>query len=183
MSKFVKYFLVIIALFISIFILLFSLNISSQSKTLGFSNFKGRKFYVNKEILPDHSLYPLLMVVDRIRLAMADRERRIYLMMAYAQRRLFYAISLIEKEETALALTTLTKSQKYLNQALQEVKLLKEENVHDSACEQLLFFVMEGVDRHQETVKEHLDCFREDDRTVLNSLNEETTLLRDQLGR
>jgi len=41
------------------------------------------------------------MVVDRFRLEMADRERRIYLLVAYAKRRLFYATRLAEKEEMA----------------------------------------------------------------------------------
>jgi len=183
MSKFLKYFLIIVAFFSSIFILFTSFNISSQSQLSNSAYFKSRKFYVQKEILPDHSLYPLLMVVDRFRLAMADSERRIYLLVAYAKRRLFYATRLVEKGEMVLALSTLTKSQKYLNQALQEVTSLKEESVYDPVSEQLVFFVLESVDYYQETIKQYLDDFCEADQVILNNLDNETVLLRSQLNQ
>jgi len=182
MPKFLKYLLIVSATFFSIFILFTSFNISSQSTMLGSSNFKSRKFYVKKEILPDHSLYPVLMAIDRFRLAMADRERRVYLLMAYANRRLFYATRLVDKEELALAITTFTKSQKYLNQALLEAKYLKEENILNSASEQLVFFVLEGANYHQQTLTDYLEYFTEADRAVLNSLSEETIVLKDQLA-
>lgn len=181
MSKFFKYFLLVSALFFSIFILFTSFNISSQAELVDAGNLKSRKFYVNKEILPDHSLYPLLMAVDRLRLSMADRERRIYLLMAYANRRLFYATRLLEKEELTLALTTFTKSQKYLNQALIEVKALKDENGHDPNFQQLMFLVLEGVDYQQEVLDQHLDTFSAIDCNALLTLSEETELLRTQL--
>lgn len=183
MSKFFKYFLLVSALFFSIFILFTSFNISSQAKLADAENLKNRKFYVNKEILPDHSLYPLLMAVDRLRLSMADRERRIYLLMAYANRRLFYATRLLEKEELTLALTTLTKSQKYLNQALIEVKVLKDENGHDPNFQQLIFLVLEGVDYQQEVVAQHLDILSTIDCNALQTLSEETKILKTQLAQ
>jgi len=181
MSKFFKSFLLVLAISISLFILLTSFNVFSQSKMTDTPNFKSRKFYVQKEILPDHSLYPVLMLFDRLRLSMADRERRIYLLVAYAKRRVFYASRLIEKEEAALAFSTFTKAQKYYNQALQEVKTLNDENTHDPAVEQLVFFVLEAIDEHQEVVEENLNYFTDADNRVLKSLHEETTLLRDQL--
>jgi len=141
-------------------------------------NLKSRKFYVKKEILPDHSLYPLLMVFDRLRLSMADRERRLYLLTAYANRRLFYATRLINKGEEALALTTFSKSQKYLNQALLEARLLREENTHNQTYDQLIFFILEEVEHHQEVLEKNLDFFTEKNQSELKSLNEETLLLR-----
>lgn len=181
MLKFSKYFLISAAIVFSIFILFTSFNISSQSKLLSAGNLKSRKFYVKKEILPDHSLYPLLMIVDRLRLSMADRERRLYLLTAYANRRLFYATRLISKGEQALALTTFSKSQKYLNQALLEARLLKEENTHNQIYDQLIFFILEELDHHQEVLEKNLDFFTEKGQSVLKSLNEETLLLRAQL--
>lgn len=141
-------------------------------------NLKSRKFYVKKEILPDHSLYPLLMVFDRLRLSMADRERRLYLLTAYANRRLFYATRLINKGEEALALTTFSKSQKYLNQALLEARLLREENTHNQTYDQLIFFILEEAEHHQEVLEKNLDFFTEKNQSELKSLNEETLLLR-----
>ncbi len=183
MSKFLKYFLIVLALLGSIFILLSSFNISSQSQIADAGNFKNRKFYVQKEILPDHSLYPLLMAIDRFRLEMADRERRIYLSVAYAKRRLFYATRLIEKGEMALALTTLTKSQKYLNQALLEVQALQASNTYDASIEQLVFFVLEAVDDQQAVIADYLDYFYDVDQSVLTNLASETALLKSQLSQ
>jgi hypothetical protein len=178
MFKFFKYLLISVAIILSIFILFTSFNISSQSKMLDTGNLKSRKFYVKKEILPDHSLYPLLMVFDRLRLSMADRERRLYLLTAYANRRLFYATRLINKGEEALALTTFSKSQKYLNQALLEARLLREENTHNQTYDQLIFFILEEVEHHQEVLEKNLDFFTEKNQSELKSLNEETLLLR-----
>jgi len=183
MFKFFKYLLISSAFVLSIFILFTSFNISSNSKMLDAGNLKSRRFYVKKEILPDHSLYPLLMVVDRLRLSMADRERRLYLLTAYANRRLFYATRLIDKDEELLALSTLSKSQKYLNQALLEAKFLREEKTHNPAYDQLIFFILEAVDRHQDILEKNLDFFTEQNRVVLESLIEETVLLRAQLSQ
>ena len=183
MSKFLKYFLIILASLSSIFILLSSFNIASQSQISDVDNLKNRKFYVQKEILPDHSLYPLLMLIDRFRLKMADRERRVYLSVAYAKRRLFYATRLVEKGEMALALTTFTKSQKYLNEALLEVKELKTSNAYDSSIEQLVFFVLEAVEYQQAVLFDYIDDFCEADQAVLKNLDDETALLKSQLSQ
>lgn len=183
MSKFLKYFLIVLASLSSVFILLSSFNISSQSQMLDTGNFKSRKFYVKKEILPDHSLYPLLMLIDRFRMEMADRERRVYLSVAYAKRRLFYATRLVEKGEMSLALTTFTKSQKYLNEALIAVKELKTNNIYNSSIEQVVFFVLEAVDYQQEVIADYIDDFCEADQAVLSNLNSETALLRSQLSQ
>ena len=182
MSKFLKYCLIVLAFLSSTFILLSSFNIASQSQIADAGNFKNRKFYVQKEILPDHSLYPLLMVIDRFRLEMADRERRIYLSVAYAKRRLFYATRLVEKGEMALALTTFTKSQRYLNQALLEVQALQTANSYDASAEQLVFFVLEAVDNQQKVIADYLDDFSGVERSVLANLASETALLRSQLS-
>jgi hypothetical protein len=183
MSKFLKYFLIVLAFLISNFILLSSFNISSQSQMLDSGKLKTRKFYVQKEILPDHSLYPLLMLVDRFRLEMADRERRVYLSVAYAKRRLFYATRLVEKCEMSLALTTFTKSQKYLNEALIEVKELELTNTHDPSIEQLAFFVIEAVDYQQAVIADYIDDFCAADQVVLKNLDSETALLKLQLSQ
>ena len=80
-----------------------------------------RQFYLNNTILPDHILYPLLMVIDRVQLKITPFPERLWLQAEYGWRRLDYAHKLLEKDKRDLALTSLTKSQKYFLNATQEV--------------------------------------------------------------
>lgn len=73
-----------------------------------------RILYMNDEILPDHVLYPLVMVSDRVELELADEHEQLYIKIQYAEQRLGYAKQLVERGNTELALSTLTKAQKYL---------------------------------------------------------------------
>ena len=97
---------------------LFSAN--DQSYHLG--NTSSRKYlYISAEILPDHLLYPALMLIDKAALSRADSSsERIRMQVNYAYRRLNSARTLAANQKLGLALSTLTKSQKYLNQAAQE---------------------------------------------------------------
>jgi hypothetical protein len=81
-----------------------------------------RKYlYISTEILPDHLLYPVLMVVDKAALSSAKTPSELVrIQVNYAYRRLNSAKTLAAKQKPGLALSTLTKSQKYLNQAAQE---------------------------------------------------------------
>lgn len=183
MSKPYKYFLALLSFFVAFLILFSSFNSVSRSTLAKENSFKARRFYVQKEILPDHSLYPLLMLVDRFRLAMADQERRVYLLTAYANRRLFYAVKLLDKAENNLSLTTFTKAEKYLNQALVEVKLLKAKDQHNQSYDELVFFVLESSEQHLLTLEKKLDCFTVEHRSVLINLQNETLLLKSELSQ
>lgn len=44
--------------------------------------------YFNREILPDNVLYPLLMAADQLTLTFANDERKLFLQMDYALKRL-----------------------------------------------------------------------------------------------
>lgn len=80
-----------------------------------------RTLYMDDTILPDHVLYPLVMVTDRVELEMADEHEQLYVKIQYAERRLGYAKQLLERGNTDLALSTLTKAQKYLLAVAQSV--------------------------------------------------------------
>ncbi len=111
----------LIALFFGVFVVAISITTSVPeaypSLKLEASN---RQFYLSNTILPDHIVYPLLMIVDRVQLKITPFPERLWLQAEYGWRRLDYAHKLLEKEKHDLALTALTKSQKYFLNATQE---------------------------------------------------------------
>lgn len=69
-------------------------------------------------ILPDHPLYWVKMTRDRLQLwLIADKEVRAEKMLLYADKRLGAGWALIEGQKADLGVTTLTKAEKYLEQA------------------------------------------------------------------
>jgi len=88
-------------------------NTMVQSAGTSFETSK-KQFYLNEAVLPDHVVYPVLMAVDRVKLEMETPEERVYKQVEYAQRRFESTQGLLEKDMTALALTTVTKGEKYL---------------------------------------------------------------------
>lgn len=78
---------------------------------------RASKLYVSMEILPDHSLYPFLMVADRVRLELISPQAQAALRLEYAKRRLWYAEQLLAKGNVDLAYVTFSKAIHYLQQA------------------------------------------------------------------
>lgn len=69
-------------------------------------------------ILPDHPLYWVKMTRDRLQLLLiADKELKAEKMLLYADKRLGAGWALIEGQKADLGVTTLTKAEKYLEQA------------------------------------------------------------------
>lgn len=170
-----NYLFLLFAVFFSIFILFVSLQSANQSRLINNTNLVTGKFYVAREILPDHSFYPLLMATDRIRLELADSEKRIYLLVAYGSRRLFYTNELLDKGNQSLAFTTMSKSSKYLNQALEQTATLLAEaplsKRHDYQA--LAFFVLENFNQHLNFIVEHRDRFSNEEKVLLEKLTSE----------
>lgn len=81
----------------------------------------GFVIYFNREILPDHLLYPVFMAADRLELMIASDEETVVLQLDFAQKRLDSALALLQHEKTDLAFTTLSKAHQYLMQANQGV--------------------------------------------------------------
>lgn len=108
---------------LAVAIMAVSLASASRAESKDTSPISTRRLYFNQEILPDHLLYPVAMVGDRARLVVAtDVDERAQLQVLYAERRLDSAHKLIEKGESDLAITTLTKAQKYMLQAVAAVE-------------------------------------------------------------
>ncbi len=121
MEKMLKKSFPVLLLLFGTFILLVSLLSANRNAAGDTSRLLAQKVYFNQTILPDNIFYPLLMVGDRAKLLTADGEAKILLRIEFSARRYGYAVQLIEKEQPVLALTTLTKSQKYLFIAGNEV--------------------------------------------------------------
>lgn len=75
-------------------------------------------------LLPDHPLYFLKMIRDRIRLWLTrDALARAGLMLHYADKRMAASLVLAEKGKVGLAASTATKAQMYVERALGEAEI------------------------------------------------------------
>ncbi len=73
-------------------------------------------------ILPDHFLYPVKMIRDRIWLWLTiEPKKKAELMLLFADKRLGAGKALIEGNKVDLGVSTLTKGEKYLQRAVAEI--------------------------------------------------------------
>lgn len=78
-------------------------------------------------ILPDHFLYSLKMIRDRLRLWLTiDPLKKAELFLLYADKRLGAGRALIEGNKIELGVSTLTKGEKYLEQAAAQAKIARD---------------------------------------------------------
>jgi len=83
-------------------------------------------FLVYPGILPDHFLYPIKMVRDRLQFWLTTNFlKKGDLLLKYADKRLGAGRALIEGNKVELGITTLTKAEKYLQQAVDQEKLAR----------------------------------------------------------
>lgn len=135
----------------------------------------GLTWYWGSEILPDHLLYPSLMLVDRIALMDAKTPaNRVYMQVNYAHRRTQAAHALVRKGKPELALTTMSKAQKYLNQAAAET-LAANLSVSDKRM------VITAIEYHSAQLELLLPSFTTYDQGVLNQLRDESLILEEKL--
>lgn len=80
-----------------------------------------RQVYFDRKILPDHLFYPVLMIMDKIKLDAADPETKVLLKVDYAEKRLAAAKTLFVQGKNDLAFVTTGKAHQYLLQANREV--------------------------------------------------------------
>lgn len=79
-----------------------------------------RRIYFDRKILPDHLFYPVLMILDKIKLDAADKETQTLLKIDYAEKRLVAAKTLFVQGKNDLAFVTAGKAHQYLLQANRE---------------------------------------------------------------
>jgi hypothetical protein len=135
-----------------------------------------RSFAMDKKILPDHISYPFLMLIDRVRLESASPIEKIYLMTQYANRRLIYATELLNQERHDLAVTTLTKSQKYLLYAGGEV-------LNNNREEKYRLHVANTIEYHLKFINNVFQdqALSDEERAVIDKLNEELLVIQNEL--
>lgn len=134
-----------------------------------------KHFYIEGTLLPDHIAYPIVMMVDRAHLEAATPVEQVYLKTEYANRRLEYAQKLLEKNNSNLAVTTLTKSQKYLLSAAHEA-------IATDMSDTVIKHVIATIEYHQEQTKLLAAGLSDGERAVIDGLNEECAVAIEQLN-
>lgn len=110
-------------------------------------------------ILPDHPLYWVKMIRDRVQLwFIFDKEQKAEKMLLYSDKRLGAAWALIEGQKQDLGVTTLTKGEKYLEEAvrLASDQIFKEKLNKAMMKHQEVLKLLENktADRNKEVVKQ-----------------------------
>jgi hypothetical protein len=101
-------------------------------------------------LLPDHPLYFLKMIRDRLQLWITrDTIKRSELMLHYADKRIAAALALAEKGKSGLAVSTATKAEKYLEQAVGEVSELDESS---EDVRNVYKGLVEAADKHKKVL-------------------------------
>lgn len=176
MQKF-NYLFFVFACVLGSFVLLVSLSSANRERSMVNNQNKllNNKLYVSREILPDHTLYPVLMVVDRLRLELSPPENRSSLLLAYGKRRLFYSERLLEKGRRELSFATLSKAIKYYQQALEvSVANFDEKLLSNRLSQELAFMMIDATPELFEFVTMNRDKYDDDERVIIDLLIEQT---------
>lgn len=169
-----RFFISFISIFAGLSVMMVSMISASRVYSSEGVNISQMQFYISDHVLPDNLIYPVFMLGDRLRLESATPEEKIFLMIGYADDRLFYAEKLLEKDKKDMALTTLTKSQKYLNSASQ---LAYELDIYPEYKKRII----KEIKIHTAKVKDLLDEFDTHDKAILNSLFDESLIWQEKL--
>lgn len=111
-------------------------------------------------VLPDHPLWPLKVVRDRLWLAITlSPTRKAELLLLFADKRIVSSKILFEKDKAELAFSTLTKAEKYLERAaLKE----KENRGKGMDTKDFLEKLAKASLKHRQVVREILEIAPED---------------------
>jgi len=156
-------------------ILIVSLVASNRALVGHQMRFSAARVYVHGPMLPDHPLYAVLMVRDRVGLWSASPEEKVPLKVTYAEERRERAMALLDQGQHSLAVSTFSKSQKYLLQAARLCLALPE-----SSAETLLKMA-ENVDRSLWYTEQFKQQAQGPDQGLLMHLSEETVQVRELL--
>ncbi len=135
-----------------------------------------RKFYFDKEILPDHVFYPFIAAADRALLELSPVPEQIKLRVKLGQKRYDYAQKLLDRGDSALALSTLTKSQKYF----QSAAVLAIDHPVDRATRT---FLKQQIRANIENSQELAARLQPDQAELISNLNNQTQILLEQLTK
>lgn len=160
----------LVALVVACMIFAVSLLIASQKSAVTVERISEKKLYIGK-VLPDHIFYPALMVVDRMLLFFSSQEGGVYTRIRFAEDRLESGRLLLLKQEEALAMSTFTKSQKYLIIAASKVLTSQEQS--DSVTKDLILAIQYNI----RSLEEYKQLFLHTDTAPIDTLIVESKTL------
>jgi len=168
--RFKKSILIGIALFFAVGILAFSVvrvsaatqsqnykiapveNVSTEKVATQEAQTSNDYFLAYPGLLPDHPLYFLKMVRDRIWLWLTNNSlKKAELLLLFADKRLGAAKALIEGNKVELGVSTMTKGEKYLERAIAQGKMAAEKGEDAQA---FLAKLSQATLKHQEVLTE-----------------------------
>ncbi len=156
-------------------ILAASLISSNRSTSAANQRFSTLQFYVGREVLPDHPLYVLLMARDRVQLWLANDEKAPRLRLRYAEKRFRVARALAAQNKNTLAISTLSKSQIYVLDAVRQLKSdslsPSEENELRAALDHSLYRLRLFDEQYPELDTSMLESLRAETASLLASLD------------
>lgn len=118
-------------------------NFVSQEKAL----------FVYPGILPNHPLYWTKMIRDRVKYYLIRKpEKRLNLLLEYADKRLVSGIILIEEDEIDLGISTITKGEKYL----QKAAIYAKDNFNELENSQIYDKLIESYFKHRHELEKIL---------------------------
>lgn len=173
-----KVFISFLGFAIAVFILAVSLISSTPSVYSAGDQPKtnDKEFYLNGDILPDHVLYPAVMAADKFKLETAHPDQKLTLYVTFANLRLDSAEKLLHKEAQPLAISTLTKSQKYLLQAAQAT-------IDQQPAQPTTIFVYKTLLYHLNRHQQLKSYFTDAEKNVIDQLDQEIMVFVDSLKR
>lgn len=157
------------------FILLISLLATNRVSAGHETPLTEGKLYFDGPMLPDHPLYPLLMVRDRVSLWTASEYEAIFLQVRFAEERRQRALVLLKQGQHEMALTTISKSQKYLLFATRQSLALPAES---TGHHRDLADILDKSLQHLEYIQDQTPTSNHD---LLQHLAEDTRHARTQL--
>lgn len=138
------------------------------------------KFYLGRDILPDNILYPLLMIRDRVVLDNTQPSEQVALKLAYAEERYATSQALLKNEDVQLAISTVTKYQKYVIGA--GYQALELENMDKSDIETALQAAQVSLERTEGLASQYpahdfatIEQLRSDTKVLVSKLEERIT--------
>lgn len=130
-------------------------------------------------LLPDHFLYPLKMIRDRIWLWLTINPlKKADLLLLFADKRLGAGKALIEGNKIELGITTLTKAEKYLERAANQERIANQEN---EETEDFVGKLLMASLKHQEVLSELREKLTGSDLSVIDQTLEMSRRVREQV--
>jgi len=130
-------------------------------------------------ILPDHFLYPLKMIRDRIWLWLTINPlKKADLLLLFADKRIGAGRALVEGNKIELGITTLTKAEKYLERAANQERIANQEN---EETEDFVGKLLMASLKHQEVLSELREKLTGSDLSVIDQTLEMSRRVREQV--